>query len=55
MRPMRQGKLRRLRHEADRLARKPHKTRSDRTREADINAEFERDMRGRDSAPTPFK
>lgn len=54
MRPIRQGRLRRLKREADDLARKPRKSESDRAREADINAQFERDMRETDQQPAPF-
>jgi hypothetical protein len=41
-------KLTRLRKEADTLARQRHKTPRTKQREAEINAEFERDMRARD-------
>jgi len=44
-------KLTRLRNEADRLARQRHKTPGMKRREADINAQFERDMRARDREP----
>jgi hypothetical protein len=54
MRPIREGRLRRLKREADDLARKPRKSESDRAREADINAQFERDMRETDQQPAPF-
>ena len=44
MRPQRQGQMRRLKREADELARKPRKTESDRARESAINAQYEQDV-----------
>lgn len=55
MRPIRQGRLRRLKREADDLARKRNKGPADRARESDINAQFERDMRQQDTGSPEYK